>query len=123
MHRSGRQGIRTSNWKDKIIKRLIIINQLGFMRDGKMNMLPIPRATFYRNIMKQIAFIFLTIIFFTNTAFAQNPTLKQTGKQTPFILGVVDKIQPVALALQITCTSMKRCMKCALCHLMVLKNC
>ncbi len=123
MHRSGQQGIRTSNWKDKIIKRLIINNQLGFMRDGKMNMLPIPQATFYRNIMKQIAFIFLTIIFFTNTAFAQNHTLKQTGKQTPFILGVVDKIQPVALALQITCTSMKRCMKCALCHLMVLKNC
>ena len=71
------------------------------MRDETFNMLlskiPILQAVFYRNVMKQTTFIFLTIIFLTNTTFTQNDTSKQTGKQTPLVLGVVYKIQSAAL--------------------------
>ena len=41
--------------------------------------------------------LFFTISLLANTTFGQNNIPKQTARQTPFVLGIVDKIQSAAL--------------------------
>ena len=49
------------------------------------------------SIMKQTVLLFLTISLLTNTTFGQDNASKQTARQTPFVLGIVDNIHSVEL--------------------------
>ena len=50
-----------------------------------------------KHVMKQSILLFLIICFLANTTFGQNPIPGQTGKQTPFVLGLVDEIKSAVL--------------------------